>query len=235
MIQTMEEFVSALKAARRVSTPLVMIRTADPADSIETLSRVLNGQSEKTPVLVWDIMHGLAGVNRLGKAEAARVLDGGDPAMTSARPSDALTMAEKLADDSILFFLNGHRFYADAVVMQGIWNLRDRFKASGRMLMLVTAPGATLPNELAQDVLVIDEPLPSVDDLKGIARSVFNDAKMGEPDTSVVEKAVDALIGLAGFPAEQSLAMSLVPKGLDTEALWERKRQIIEQTPGLSV
>ena len=103
------------------------------------------------------------------------------------------------------------------------------------MLAMLTAPGATLPNELAQDVLVLDEALPSAEDLKGIARSVFSDAKTDEPDAAVVEKAVDALIGLAGFPAEQSLAMSLGRKGLDTEGLWERKRQTIEQTPGLSV
>jgi hypothetical protein len=36
-------------------------------------------------------------------------------------------------------------------------------------------------------------------------------------------------------PEEQALAMSLVKQELDTEDLWERKRQIIEQTPGLSV
>jgi hypothetical protein len=51
----------------------------------------------------------------------------------------------------------------------------------------------------------------------------------------VIIKAVDALIGLAAFPAEQALAISLVKRQLNTEDLWERKRQIIEQTPGLSV
>ena len=51
----------------------------------------------------------------------------------------------------------------------------------------------------------------------------------------VIVKAVDALIGLAAFPAEQALAISLVKRHLDTEDLWERKRQIIEQTPGLAV
>src|SRR5438093_6772181 len=116
MIRNMEEFVSAFKAARRVSTPLVTVRTADPASSLETVARLLNGQGEETPILVWDIMHGLAGVNRTGKAEATRLLDGGDPAMVSARPSDALALAEKLGEDSILFFSNAHRFYTDAVV-----------------------------------------------------------------------------------------------------------------------
>jgi MoxR-like ATPase len=42
-------------------------------------------------------------------------------------------------------------------------------------------------------------------------------------------------MGLAAFPAEQALAMSLTKKGLDYTGLWERKRQVIEQTPGLNV
>src|SRR3989442_383527 len=104
-----------------------MVRTADPASSMETVARLLNGQGEETPLLVWDIMHGLAGVNRPGKAEAARVLDGGDPAMVSARPSDALVIAEKLAEDSILFFSNAHRFYTDAVVVQGARSVQGQW------------------------------------------------------------------------------------------------------------
>jgi SpoVK/Ycf46/Vps4 family AAA+-type ATPase len=40
---------------------------------------------------------------------------------------------------------------------------------------------------------------------------------------------------LAAFPAEQVLAMSVSRSGLDLDQLWDRKRQVIEQTPGLSV
>jgi len=119
--------------------------------------------------------------------------------------------------------------------MQGIWNLRDPFKPTGRMLIILAAPGATLPAELGQDVLVLNEPLPSTDHLERIVRETFKAAELDEPERRVNDKAVDALIGLAAFPAEQALAMSLVKRELDTEDLWERKRQVIEQTPGLSV
>jgi hypothetical protein len=90
--------------------------------------------------------------------------------------------------------------------MQGIWNLRDSFKATGRMLVLLAVRAATLQA-----------------------------ANLAEPEQAKIDRAVDALIGLAAFPAEQALAISLVKRELDTEDLWERKRQIIEQTPGLSV
>src|ERR1022692_2987631 len=111
----------------------------------------------------------------------------------------------------------------------------EAFKATGRMLVLLASPGATLPQELGQDVLILDEPLPSAAHLEQIVRETFNAANLSEPEHPVIIKAVDALIGLAAFPAEQALAISLVKRQLDTEDLWERKRQIIEQTPGLAV
>ncbi len=119
--------------------------------------------------------------------------------------------------------------------MQGIWNLRDEYKATGRTLVLMTTPGAALPVELAQDVLVLDEPLPSGEDLQIIIRDTFRAAELNEPEPEVMTRATDALAGLAAFPAEQALAMALVKGQLDTEDLWERKRRFIEQTPGLSV
>ena len=120
MIRTMQEFIETLKAALRVSTPLVAVRTPDPASTVDTMLSILNGKADETPVVHWDVMRGLAGLNEAGKGEARRVLDGGDPALASVRPSDALTLAEKPGQDAILFFANGQRFFTDAVVAQGI-------------------------------------------------------------------------------------------------------------------
>lgn len=55
------------------------------------------------------------------------------------------------------------------------------------------------------------------------------------PTVELVEKAADALVGLSGFAAEQATALSLSKSGLDLNGLWERKRQQISETPGLSV
>src|SRR5436309_14744139 len=177
MIRTMQEFIQAFKAARRVSTPLVAVRTPDPAGTIDTILSVLNGSADETPVLHWDIMRGLVGVNNAGKAEAQKLLGDGDPAMVSARPSDALALARRLPENAVLLFANTQRFVTDAVVVQGLWNLRDEFKADGRMLVMLTTPGASLPPELAQDVLVLDEPLPSADDLRRIVTQTFGDRR----------------------------------------------------------
>jgi hypothetical protein len=233
MIRTTTDFVHTLRCARRVSTPLICARTADPASALGLIRETLNGKADSVPLIVWDILSGLRPGNSIGKEHLCRLLDDRDPATVG--PGDALVLAGGMPEDTILIFSNAHRFWNDAAVAQGIWNLRDSFKAVGSMLILLAVPGASLPSELSQDVFVIDEPLPSGDDLARIVKETFTAAEIDGPDPDVERRAVDALLGLSAFPAEQVLAMSLSKSGLDTEQLWERKRQVIEQTPGLSV
>ena len=72
----------------------------------------------------------------------------------------------------------------------------------------------------------------AVEDLTRILEETMAAAEVPELETDASGKAVDALLGLAAFPAEQVLAMSLSKKGLDLEQLWERKRQVIERHAG---
>lgn len=232
MIRTTEEFRLVVKAARRVGTPLVAVRTADPASAIAQVTASVNGKNDETPLVAWDFVSGLQGRNEAGKSTLARLLGENSPALG---PSDVLALAGRIVADAIIFFLNPQRLWEQADVVQGIWNLRDVFKAGGQMLVLVTPPGASLPLELQNDVMVIDEPLPSPEDLARLVAETFESASLPGPDQGTAAKAIDALVGLAAFPAEQVLSMSLSKKGLDLERLWERKRQAIEQTPGLTV
>jgi len=233
MASSMEEFASVFRAARSVSTPLVAVRTADPASTIRFVTETVEQERRLPPVVAWDVMRGLWAIGKESSEELARALGDRDPASVS--PADALVLAREFSEDALLLYANAHRFWNEPSVMQGIWNLRDTFKANGRMLVLLASLGATLPAELSQDVFILDQPLASKEDLEGILRGTFKDAGLAEPEGGLMGRAVDALIGLGAFPAEQALAMSLVHGELDTDDLWERKRQMIEQTPGLSV
>lgn len=226
-----EEFRSVLKAARRAGTPLLAIRTADPASAMTQVSVCLNGKSE-IAIAAWDILNGLVGRNELGKAAVARMLGENSAAIG---PADVLAAVHKFAKDSILFFLNPQRVWEQVDVLQGIWNLRDVFKAGGQMLVLVTTAGASLPVELQSDVMVVDEPLPAPEELAILVFETFDAAGLPKPDEAIIDKSVDALVGLAAFSAEQVLAMSLSKSGLDLDSLWDRKRQAVEQTPGLTI
>jgi hypothetical protein len=99
----------------------------------------------------------------------------------------------------------------------------------------LTTSGAMVPTELAEDMLVLDEPLPTAEDLGKIVDQIFVDSKVPKPSKEGMEKAVDAIIGLSAFQAEQRTAMCLSRSGLDYNDLWEAERQAIEQVRGLSV
>ena len=140
MIRSMEEFRSAFHAARCVSTPLVAVRTADPASTTHFIIETLKQGRRLPPLLGWDVVRGLSAIGKDSGDELARLL--GERQAATIGPVDALFLAQQLCDDGILLYSNGHRFWNDPGVMQGIWDLRDPFKATGRMLVLLVAPGA---------------------------------------------------------------------------------------------
>lgn len=239
----MIDFISQFRAARRCGAPIVKIDTPDPAQTMEQL--VNSGvNAEKTPVVQWDRVQGWRARNTAGKAALAEVMNqlGGDvdlPAVT-ADPIECMMLALKLPERTVLFAINAHRYLSDttpsgAAFVQAVWNLRDEFKRDNRTLVLL-GPSIVLPAELSGDVVPLDEPLPTEDELKAIVQGVLEsaDAKCSDAE---VDAAVDALRGLPAFSAEQATAMSVdfKAKTLDREALWERKRAMVAATPGLSI
>jgi hypothetical protein len=236
MTRSTNEFWNQLKAARRAGTPLLAIRTADPASAMAQISAALCANTD-APLFAWDILTGITARNKPGKDALAQAF--GDNT-SSLGPADFLLALHKAAGsksfaDAIIFFCNPQRMWEQVDVTQGIWNLRDVFKTGGQMMVLVTPPGSVLPVELQNDVMVLDEPLPSAEELEVLVHETFEAAELPLPDEAVRTRAVDALIGLAAFPAEQVLAMSLSKNGLDLGQLWDRKRQAVEQVPGLTI
>jgi hypothetical protein len=227
-----EKFLKQFKAARRVSTPLVAVQTPDPAACIRALSAVVKVGDKDAALVIWDAVNGLRSLNDLGTTAVADAC--GNTAEGTVDPVQALIAAGKLPAHTVVFFKNAHRYLADPVVVQAVWNLRDNFKRDYRALVML-CPSMQLPEELGQDVLVLDEPLPSAEELTAIIEEAHASAKLRTPDVKDVQRSVEALSGLSAFTAEQVTAMSLTKQGIDKEALWERKRQTIEQAPGLSV
>lgn len=230
-------FIEQYKAARRVSTPLVAIRTFDAKSTTDAIRTSLGDNLKDSALILWDIMHGMRPLTEKGTDELGNML-GGEPVEGTIPLASTLLYAERAQQNVTLFISNAHlQWTNEPAVVQGIWNLRDSFKANGNMLILLCNPGATLPTELVSDVLVLDEPLPTKDEIQQTVRDTFKYAKLDAPDVETLQLATDALIGLPAFPAEQSTAMCLDTKAkkLDIAELWAHKRQLISQTPGLSV
>jgi len=236
------DFVTQYRAARRVSTPLLVVRTFDSNSTIRTIRATIGEKIEDVALIRWDICHGCEPLTKRAGIELNEMLAGEEPDITLSL-ENTLRLAEKQAhsDQSTmitLFICNAHLFWRDnPQVIQGIWNLRDLYKSNANMLVLLTSPGQTVPAELSNDVLVLDEPLPTRSELGKIITDTFHFAKWTAPTGDPLERAVDALVGVPAFAAEQSTAMSLESKtqDLNLSSLWQHKRTIIAQTPGLSL
>jgi hypothetical protein len=193
------------------------------------------------PKVRWDAASGFSAVNEEGLVVLENALDGAEPSTVSS-PADALAYAKSFPPKTVFFTINMHRYFQSgsgndslaALVTQAIWNLRDEFKSNQRTLIIL-CPDCDLPAEIVQDVMVLDEELPSEESLRGIIRELHESAEIGAPVPADEDRAVDALRGLAAFAAEQAVAQSLTKDGLDLDVLWERKRRLVEQTPGVSV
>ncbi len=245
--------IKAFREARRVSTPLIGITTADPAS---TMKSIRENSKDDTPLLRWDVTAGFAALNEAGRSALAIIMaalqkkrdpvgvfssNGGaapDPAAIT-NPAEALELAKSFPPGTILFFLGAHRLINIERVSQAIWNLRDVYK--NRRTLVLLAPVLMLPIELSQDVILLDDPLPGNADIEKILRKQVadvekqNSTRLPELDPRRLARICDAVRGLSSFQTEQVIAMSIKAQGIDVDQLWDFKRTTIEQTQGLSI
>ncbi len=211
----MKTIVEQFDRARMGGVPLLGIRTPDPGATIRALERARNG----TPMLLWDCIRGVKAINDAGLPLIDRML-GGKPEETLWNPVTTLRRAyvkDVLPPRTILFFANPQRFLHEPAVIQAIWNLREVFKADERTLVLL-APSLKLPPELAQDVLMLDEPYPTPTELAAIVIATYDSLRgevptLPKPDAKMIERCVDAMTGLSAFAAETAAAMSMTNCG----------------------
>lgn len=227
-----------IRPARNAGVPLVEIQTADAQQTIDSVVRELNGVAKEVAVMRWDIIRGLVGLTQAGKAAVNEITP--NPELDTQNPTECLSKIIKAPERSIIFFLNAHLFWGNESVKQGIWNLRDEFKLKGAMLVMCVPLGTVIPEELKSDVISQQDTLPTEAELITIVNALLDDGSkqkgaMWKPEDIDKSRVVDALLGLSAFAAEQALAISMSKEGVDLEQLWETKRTMIEQTPGLQV
>ena len=234
---TKPTFQDQFRSARRASAPLIAVRTADPWSAMGQIQKVLGPDYDKTPVMVWDMIRSLQGFNTAGQRAVSELLANLDPSALGNLPAFLDKLREIRVQDCIVGILGSRIAWDDPASVQAIWNLRDIFKGVGNMLVMFAGLGAKLPGELVDDVLVLDEPLPTRDELNEILDGILKSAEIEKVPDDDRTSWVDAVAGLAAFPAETAFAMAVskTNKTMDRDMLWARKVQTIEQQPGLTV
>lgn len=222
------------RSARRVSVPIISVATPDPASTVRMCRKVLGSAKTVAPTLLWDCARGLVAMNPEGKKALQDSEINVDACLNLA---EMLVQMERISADSCIFIMNAHLFLKDPAILQGVWNLRDVFKQDFRTLVLL-GPSFIFPPELSGDVVQLEEPLPTREELAKLYHQQFINANLPKTDDDLTKDALDAVIGLPSFTTEQVVAMSLSkqhPQNIDMPALWERKQTAIEANEGLKV
>lgn len=231
--------LDTFKAARRAGVPLLAVQTPDQLALVSALVAAAgavdkDAERQASPLIRWDQIHGFTPLNKAGEAVIAQTTASpGDTDHVSADPVMALMLAVALPPTAVLMMVNAQRVIGEGAVPVALLNLRDPFKSTGRMVVLL-GPAFTLPPELINDVVLLDEELPGDAAIGAVVDSIYTSAG-GKCKPATRRAAVDALRGLPLFAAETAAAMSLTPTGLDVDAAWARKCALVQQTPGLTV
>lgn len=229
----LERFLGSYSSARKAGTPLVAVRTSDAEATIEMLlaleKQVAAEQGEVGAVAVrWDYLSGSATV-------------AGQVSVTGGESSAAMAVGgfcePQVPEESVLFMVFADTWINNEsegpVFIQALWNNRDHLK-SRRSTIVLLGPGMDrLPVQL-QDAYILDEPRPDRERLSQVVTSLLADVGVKSSESDI-ERTLDALTGLTAFQAEQSVAVSLHSKGINTDRVWDAKREQVRQTPGLSI
>jgi len=154
-------------------------------------------------------------------------------------PQTALDQIDKMDDGlaSLFVLKDFHDFWTNAQIRRKLRSLAQKMKFSRKALLVIT-PSNRIPDELKDEVVLENLPLPDekdlqnvLDELKMISGVRINLTELGK------EKLVKAAVGLTAAQANRVFAKAIVSDGVlddtDIDLVTNEKKQIIRESEAL--
>lgn len=192
------------------------VETHEPAELERELAALCHANEWQFEA--WDIAEGMHGDKKASHAN--------DPI------GPVKAQMQKAGDGTkILLLHNYHHFIKSPGVAQNLANAVNEGKGE-RNFYVIASPTVALPPELEKLFTVVEHPLPSTEELRGILTDVWPDAATADDCDTVL----DAASGLTRYEAENAFALSLAQHGTVTpQTVWELKAQSLRKTGYLSL
>ncbi|MCL4502380.1 MAG: AAA family ATPase [Deltaproteobacteria bacterium] len=193
--------------------PVLLVRTHEPERFIGAALKQANGRTSYQ----WDLVRGY---RELGNGAEWQECD----------PFEVPNTAARGKDQTVWFLKNYHFWLNEPPVIQALQNNLAVYKTKGTTLIIVS-PEARLPLELEREVVVLDFPLPTRDELKIILDGLTESTGIEVADEVAV---LDSAQGLTWGEAENALALALVrQKRFDPHTVCLLKAQMVEKSAAL--
>ncbi len=220
------KFEEALDIYLRARFTLIVIVSQEEERILETVKTVC--QRTNRPVFTWDI------------ADHFKVLSDSKTSAPSARdPISALEHIEKINNTGVFILKDFHDFWGpnQAQIRRKLRNVAQALKYTPKSI-LVTSPFKRIPEELKDDAVLIEFPLPESSELDIVLSQLSHTPKVKVNLTTLGrEKLVQAALGMTTSQARRVFAKAIVYDGVlddrDIALVTEEKKQIIQESQAL--
>jgi AAA+ superfamily predicted ATPase len=173
-------------------------------------------------------------------AEGFQWLSAPNGSLPAARdPQTALEQIDKVDSNQISLFVlkDFHDFWSNAQVRRKLRSLAQKMKFIKKSIVVIT-PSSKIPDELKDEVVLQNLPLPDVEDLQEVLEKLRTTSGVRLNLTPLgKEKLVKAAIGLTRAQAHRVFAKAIVRDGtlddMDIDLVTDEKKQIIRESEAL--
>ncbi len=178
-------------------------------------------------LVVWDI------------ADHFRKLVGDGPEPQQAKdPLSALTAIEKIDGECVFLLPDFHQCWkSQPAVVRKLRNLAQQLKYT-RKSVIITSPSSKIPDELKDDIVVLDFPPPGFDEISEILTNLEKTPGVKVAlDDDVRDRMVSLALGLSESQAQRVFSKAIVTGGIldetDLDIIAKEKQQIIRESGAL--
>jgi AAA+ superfamily predicted ATPase len=220
------KFEEQLDIYLRARFTLILMVTNEEQRALQLIKSVC--ERTQRQCLSWDAADGFLWVTEpVSAAPAAR------------DPLTALEQIEKMeSNTSTLFILKDfHDAWANPQVRRKLRSLSQKLRST-RKSMLVTAYSSKTPEELKDEIFIMDFPLPDASDLEEVFSRLTQNPSVKVNLTPLGrEKIIQAALGLTSAQAQRVYSKAIVTDGVlddrDIDQVTEEKKQIIRESEAL--
>ncbi|MGL5941341.1 MAG: stress-responsive protein Ycf46 [Waterburya sp.] len=205
--------------------PLIYLITPEEERAEQAVSKIAQDNAEYKRVFVWTVTRGMVEHGQPRQATQHNTVS----------PEAAIEWTIRQKDDGIYIFKDLHPFIDGPVITRWLRDAIASFKGSNKIIILMS-PVQTVPIELEKEVVVLDYPLPNLQELNQVLSARLSSnrlSKDGHLSTETREKLLKAALGLTRDEAEKVYRKAQVKAGHLTEKevdiVLSEKKQLIRR------
>lgn len=202
--------------------PLIYLVTPEEERAEQAIAKIAQADTQHQKVFFWTMTRGMT---EYGQARTT-------PQGNTISPEAAIQWSIQQREPGLYVFKDLHDFISGAGVKRALRDAIAAFKGTEKILILMS-PIQDVPIELEKDVVVLDFPLPTTDELHQVLEQQLSRNRVKPPSADVQEKLVRATLGLTKDEAEKVYRKAYVKAQQLTDAevdiILSEKKQLIRR------